>query len=158
LLSTATAVIILDQWSKTWVRANLALGESRPEAGILRLTHVGNTGSAFGFFADQTSFLVLVTVAVLALIPFLLRYLSYHYPTLLRVRYPLCLGLVLGGAVGNLVDRLRFGFVTDFIDVRLWGDFHWPAFNVADASIVVGILGILFLLAKAGLLSNKPPK
>lgn len=151
----ALSVVLLDQWSKAWIRGSLALGESWPESGLLRLTHVANTGSAFGFFTGQTVFLIAITVVVLAMTPVLMRYVCQRYPAVLQLPYPVCLGLVAGGAVGNLIDRLRFGFVTDFIDVQLWHGFHWPAFNVADASIVVGVFGILILLARAGLLSDR---
>lgn len=154
LLFVVLIVVLLDQWSKAWIRASLTIGESWPESGVVRLTRVANTGSAFGLFTGQTGLLIVITVIVLAATPLLLRYLSQRQPTVIRLPYALCLGLVVGGAVGNLIDRLRFGFVTDFVDVRLWHGFHWPAFNVADASIVVGTFSILVLLARTGWLSD----
>ena len=63
-------------------------------------------------------------------------------------------GLILGGAAGNLMDRLRFGFVIDFIDIRLWGNFHWPAFNFADAAIVIGTAALAYFLIRSELLGR----
>ena len=136
----AGLVVALDQLTKYLVRANLALGESVPEEGPLRITYVTNTGAAFGILQGQTLFLVVTTIFGLAAIV-----LYYLYPPMEHGVLRVALGLQLGGAVGNLADRVRLGKVTDFIDVGAW-----PAFNVADSSIVVGV-GIIigfFLLAE----------
>ena len=139
LLQLALLVFLIDQFSKFLVTELLAFRESFPAYGFVRITHTFNTGSAFGLFQDQNTPLILVSfvgITILALI-----YCSQRLPTsLLR----LSLGLQLGGAVGNLLDRLRLGHVTDWVDVG-----PWPVFNVADASIVTGlvILGWLFLAA-----------
>jgi signal peptidase II len=101
--------------------------------GCLSLTNVRNTGSAFGLFANQAFLLTLVAIVGLVTILLFYRYLSR-----ISLLSSFALGLVFGGAVGNLIDRLRFGYVTDFIDVRLWRDFHWPAFNAADSAITGG--------------------
>ena len=138
----AALVLAADQLTKFLIRANMSPGQSIPEEGIFRLTYVTNTGGAFGLFANQT-FLLLFTAGVgVAAILVYYRYLPFD-SLLLKAS----LALQLGGATGNLMDRLRYGQVTDFLDVRLWHDFHWPAFNLADSAIVVGI-GILacFLL------------
>jgi signal peptidase II len=132
-LIIAAFVIALDQITKLWVRSHLGLYETLPVIGCLGLTHVRNTGSAFGLFANQAFLLTLVAIVGLVAILLFYRYLSRS--NILGVS---ALGLVFGGAVGNLIDRLRFGYVTDFVDVRLWRDFHWPAFNVADSAITVG--------------------
>jgi signal peptidase II len=132
-LIIAALVIALDQITKLWVRSQLGLYESVPVIGCLSLTHVRNTGSAFGLFANQAFLLTLVAIVGLVTIMLFYRYLSRS--SILGIS---ALGLVFGGAVGNLIDRLRFGYVTDFVDVRLWRDFHWPAFNVADSAITVG--------------------
>lgn len=134
-------VVALDQASKHLVRANLALGESVPEEGPLRITYVTNTGAAFGILQGQTLFLMVTTFFGLAAI-----LLYYLYPPMEHGVLRLALGLQLGGAVGNLADRVRLGKVTDFIDVG-----PWPAFNVADSSIVVGVAIIVgfFLLAES---------
>jgi signal peptidase II len=136
----AGLVIALDQVTKYLVRASLALGESFPEEGPLRITYVTNTGAAFGILQGQTLFLMVTTFFGLAAI-----LLYYLYPPMEHGILRLALGLQLGGAVGNLADRMRLGKVTDFIDVG-----PWPAFNVADSSIVVGVAIIIgfFLLAE----------
>lgn len=140
-LVIAALVVIIDQLTKLWIRNNLVLGASLPEEGFLRLTHVQNTGAAFGLLANQSFLLTIITIAGLLAIFLLYRQL---YPgTTLGVA---ALGLVLGGAVGNLIDRLSLGYVTDFIDVRLWGNFHWPAFNFADSSITIGVLVLVYFL------------
>lgn len=142
-LAIAAFVVVLDQISKSWVRSHLEFGETVPLVGCLSFTYVRNTGSAFGLFANQAFLLTLVAIVGLVVILLLYRYLSKF--SILGVS---ALGLVFGGALGNLIDRLRFGYVTDFIDVRLWGDFHWPTFNVADSAITVGsiVLAVFILL------------
>ena len=137
----AGLVVALDQVSKHLVRANLALGESVPEEGPLRITYVTNTGAAFGILQGQTLFLMVTTFFGLAAI-----LLYYLYPPMEHGVLRLALGLQLGGAMGNLADRVRLGKVTDFIDVG-----PWPSFNVADSSIVMGVAIIIgfFLLAES---------
>ncbi|HEX76140.1 MAG TPA: signal peptidase II [Dehalococcoidia bacterium] len=145
-LFIAAFVVVVDQISKLWVRSHLLPGESFPEVGFLRLTYVQNTGSAFGLFANQAFLLSLIAIVGLVVILLFYRYLSES-----NILGNLALGLVFGGAVGNLIDRLRLGYVTDFIDVRLWHDFHWPAFNVADSAITVGTIALacfIFLALK----------
>jgi len=145
-LIAAALLIAFDQWSKSWIRGNLAPGESLPEGGFLRLTYVTNTGAVFGLLANQTVLLIAITIASLIIILLFLRYLSSA--TTLSI---VATGLIFGGAIGNLIDRLCFGYVTDFIDIRLWGDFHWPAFNFADAAIVMGIFTLIYSLHRTGL-------
>ncbi len=145
-LVVTSAVVVLDQVAKLWVRAHLALGESIPLIGRLSLTHVANTGSAFGLLANQTFLLTIIGITGSVAILLMLRYLS---PA--AVVSMVSVGLVLGGALGNLVDRIRLGHVTDFIDFRLWGSFHWPAFNVADAAITVGILLLIYWFFRLGI-------
>ena len=137
-LLIAAFVAAIDQATKLWIRSHLPLGESLPEVGFVRLIHVQNTGSAFGLFANQAFLLTLVAIVGLGLILLFYRYLSEY--SVLGIS---ALGLVLGGAVGNLVDRLRLGYVTDFVDVRLWHGYHWPAFNVADSAITVGTIALV---------------
>ena len=132
-LIIAAFVVALDQTSKLWVSSHLDLYETIPLVGCLSLTHARNTGSAFGLFANQAFLLTLVAIVGLMVILLFYRYLSRF-----NILGILALALVFGGALGNLIDRLRFGYVTDFVDVRLWGDFHWPTFNVADSAITVG--------------------
>ena len=134
-LLIAAFVVVIDQISKLWIRSHLLLGESLPEEGILRLTYVQNTGSAFGLFPDQSLTLTIVAIAGLVII-----LLFYHYLSGSGSMSTLAMGLIFGGAVGNLIDRIRFGYVVDFIDVRLWNEYHWPSFNVADSAITVGTI------------------
>jgi signal peptidase II len=140
-LIIAAFVVALDQISKLWVRSYLDSYETIPWVGCLSLTNVRNTGSAFGLFANQV--FLLTVVAIVVLVAILLFYRYFSRSNILGIS---ALGLVFGGAVGNLIDRLRFGYVTDFVDVRLWRDFHWPAFNVADSAITVGsIMLVIFI-------------
>ena len=139
LFQLTALIFLVDQFSKFAVRKFLDFHESIPEEGFFRITHTFNTGSAFGLFQDQNIPLILASVVGITIL--VLIYRGQRRPTnLLR----LSLGLQLGGAAGNLVDRLRIGHVTDFVDVG-----PWPIFNVADSSIVVGliILAWMFIMA-----------
>ncbi len=132
---TALLIVVADQFTKLWIRSNLALGQSLPESGFFQLTLVHNTGAVFGLFQGQS---FLLTIAALVAIVLLLLYvfvIKRQVPFLDNRLNKIALGLVLGGAIGNLIDRLRFGYVTDFIDVGLW-----PAFNIADSAITVGVI------------------
>jgi len=147
-LAIAFFVVAIDQLSKLWIRSNLPPGASLPREGFLRLTHVQNTGSVFGIFASQT--FLLTVIAIIGILFILFFYFRFSPPTTLST---ISIGLVFGGAVGNLIDRLRFGYVTDFIDVRVWRDFHWAIFNFADSSMTVGVFILiisLFWLVKKG--------
>ena len=148
-LIVAALIVTFDQLTKLWIRAHLALGESLPLTDRLSLTYIGNTGSAFGLLANRTVLLIIIGVASLLIVLLFLRYLS-QVTTLSMVS----VGLVWGGAVGNFIDRLRFGYVTDFIYFRLWGDFYWPAFNVADAAITVGVFVLIYSFYRSGVFSK----
>jgi len=134
--STAAAALALDQVSKHVVRATLEQGDSFPESWPVRFVHVANTGAAFGILQEQNAFLVVTTVIGVAAI-----LLYYWYPPFEHAIMTVAVGMILGGAIGNLSDRLRLGEVTDFIDFP-----HYPAFNVADSSIVVGVAVLIILL------------
>jgi signal peptidase II len=131
----AATVIALDQFTKELVRSNLAIGETWPDRSddFIRIIHVTNSGAAFGILQGQTPFLIVTSVVGLAAIV-----LYYIYPPMDHGIIRVALGMQLGGAVGNLIDRVRLGEVTDFIDV---GSF--PTFNVADSSISVSIAAVL---------------
>ncbi|MCK5654283.1 MAG: signal peptidase II [Dehalococcoidia bacterium] len=130
----ALIVVALDQVSKFFIRANMNLGESIPEEGFFRITYGTNTGGVFGLFANQAFLITLTAIVGVAAI------LVYsRYPQANRVLVRVALGLLLGGAVGNLIDRIRFGEVVDFIDVGAW-----PVFNVADSAVVVGVILIIY--------------
>lgn len=133
LTVVACAAVVADQLTKQVVGRTLALGESVDILGPFQIHHVQNSGIAFGLFGNRTSIVIAVTaVAVCAMLVFFARSGRRH-PVL-----PVALGLVLGGSISNLIDRVRLGHVTDFLDFVAW-----PAFNLADTFIVVGV-AILF--------------
>jgi signal peptidase II len=141
-LAIAGVVILLDQLTKSWIIATLRLHEGFAVVdGFFNIIHVRNPGAAFGFLAGaspafRSVFFVVVTLAAILLI---LRYLRHYLRQtgIEKLSVVFSLALILAGAVGNLIDRLRFGEVVDFLDVYI-GTTHWPAFNVADASISTG--------------------
>ncbi|HWR91579.1 MAG TPA: signal peptidase II [Desulfobacterales bacterium] len=136
----AGAVLILDQATKALVLNHLPLGGSIPVIpGFFDLTHVHNPGGAFGFLSGMSAeFRGLLFVAVSFLAVGLILYFYWQTPVRQRL-LAVGLSLIFGGAVGNLVDRIRFGIVVDFLDLYA-GELHWPAFNVADSAITVGVL------------------
>lgn len=140
---TALLVAAADQLSKSWIRSNLALGESMPETGFFRLAYVRNSGSAFGLFQDQTLLLTIVAFIGIATLLFFILFMHHRIPFLATMPAKLGLGLICGGTVGNLIDRLSDSYVTDFISVG-----RWPAFNIADSAIVVGAILIAYLLIR----------
>ena len=137
----AAVVIILDQLTKLWVTSVSKVGDTFAQFGNLYFTHIQNTGAAFGIFQDQTIFL-----SIIALIGLVIIILFYRYISLSSITGIIALGMVFGGAIGNLIDRIRIGYVTDFIYVRLWSDVFWPAFNIADSSISVGICLLIWFI------------
>ena len=139
LIQLALIIFLLDQFSKFLVRDQLLFQESFPVEGFVRFTHTFNTGSAFGIFRDQNTPLIWVSILGVGIL--MMIYRSQRKPSsLLR----LSLGLQIGGALGNLIDRVRLGHVTDFMDVGAW-----PVFNLADAAIITGlvILAWIFMVA-----------
>ena len=140
---TALLVVATDQLSKSWIRSTLAAGESLPETGFLRFIHVRNTGSAFGLLQDQVLLLTIVAFIGIATLLFFVLFRHRRFPFLATMPAKLALGLICGGTVGNLIDRLNYGFVTDFIAIG-----RWPSFNVADSAVVVGTILIAYLLIR----------
>lgn len=141
----AAVVVILDQLSKWWVVGAFQLHESLAVIpGFFDLTFVVNTGAAFGILAGEQNIwrhLFFVSMTLVALVLLGLAFRQYRHG---GKCYVVGLGLISGGALGNLIDRLRFGHVIDFLDFSIKG-YHWPAFNVADSAISVGVA--LFMLA-----------
>ena len=130
-------VIICDQLTKYVVRETIPLYETFIEVGVFSIVHGQNTGSAFGLFAGFTNYLIVASLIGLALI---LYFFVKQASANLFVR--IAVGLIVGGAVGNLIDRVKDGFVVDFISVG-W----WPAFNVADSAISIGMtVMVLFMI------------
>ena len=148
-LLVAILIAVSDQVTKEWVRAGFYLGESRVVVeGFFNLTYVRNTGAAWGVFGGQNTWLMLLSVVMLiAMVIFRRSFLSDTWD------HRLALGLMIGGIVGNLLDRMRLGWVTDFLDCY-WQNWHWPTFNIADAAICTGV-GIYML---STIWMKPPPK
>jgi signal peptidase II len=133
----AVAVIVADQVAKAIVRSNIKTGETVDVIPGLHLVHTKNTGVAFSLFSGGGPLVVIVAIAALgALVAFFVTHIH-------RRLVWLPTGLLIGGAAGNLIDRIRLGSVTDFIKIP-----HWPAFNVADIAVTVGVLTLLWVLEK----------
>jgi signal peptidase II len=145
-ISIVLLLVLLDQASKILVERIIPLGHSVSVLPFFALTHVQNTGAAFGMMAQSNRLFVGLTIVILALL------VKMHKDLTTQGRWAsVGVALVWGGALGNLADRLRRGGVTDFLDVH-WHAWHWPAFNVADSAISVGVT---FLLLQ-NLLTAKP--
>ena len=139
LLLTALAILVADQVTKALVVANLAVGErARLVGDLVQVWHAQNRGAAFSLFQGGAVVFLIVSVLSIGMVAYFHRSLRDRSPWLHVV-----LGVVLGGTLGNFTDRLRQGYVTDWLSVGI-GDTRWPTFNVADASVVVGI-GILVI-------------
>jgi signal peptidase II len=147
LFIICVVTLIAYQWTKHVIHKNFHWGESRPIVkNVFALTYVRNTGAAFGFLnrapaAFREPFFIVVPLIAMAVILVIFIRLKDNQNLMAG-----SLSLVLAGAIGNLIDRLRFGFVIDFLDFH-WADkYHWPAFNIADSCIVVGV-AVLFILS-----------
>ncbi len=158
-LSAAGIAFSLDVLSKEWIIRSLSFSDRLPLIdGFFYLTHVRNPGAAFSMFANSPDwfrawFFPVMTLFALGLILSFFRKLA---PGDRLASF--ALGLILGGASGNLLDRLRHGEVVDFLHVRLWGGYSWPDFNLADSFIVIGVaLLILELFAAEGEGLESPP-
>lgn len=139
LLLTALAILVADQLTKALVVANLAVGEKvRLVGDLVQVWHAQNRGAAFSLFQGGAAVFLIVSVLSIVMVAYFHRSLRDRSPWLHVV-----LGSVLGGTLGNFTDRLRQGYVTDWLSVGI-GDTRWPTFNVADSSVVVGI-GILVI-------------
>ena len=143
------AIVIVDQLTKAIVDRMMPLHHSIPLVdGLFNLTYVRNTGAAFGIFAGshevfRRPFLIGVSIIAIGFIVVMLRRLREDATGLAAA-----LAFILGGAIGNLIDRIFYGEVIDFLDVY-WSTYHWPAFNVADSFITVGVTITLFYLIRA---------
>ena len=146
-------VVVLDQISKQLVESRLLVFETIPLLPWLNLTLVYNEGAAFSFLSDQDGwqrwFFIVLALVVSAILIVWLGRLS-RAERLVAV----ALGLLIGGALGNVIDRILFGHVVDFIDVY-YEHWHWPAFNVADSAITLGVVLILWDAARSGKGENR---
>ena len=153
-LPIAVLVVILDQLTKLWIQDHMVLYTTRTVIpGFFNIVHVLNRGAAFGFLnrSDiqwQTYFFFAATALAVLIIFHLLRMARDDDKLLITG-----LGLILGGAVGNLIDRIKTGEVVDFLDFY-WKSYHWPAFNVADIAIFLGSLGLVFAFYRL----RRPPQ
>ncbi len=139
----ALFVIVADQLSKAWIMSSLSEGHTMLRLGFFRITRIHNTGAAFGLFPEHSLVLAIFALTAGAVILFFVVYGYRYYSWLGSTAITLTLGLVLGGTVGNLVDRFRFGYVTDFIDFGFW-----PTFNIADSAVTIGVIIFALLLLR----------
>ena len=153
-LALSFVALVLDQVSKWAIDSSMQLYQSIPLVPYFNLTYLRNTGAAFSFLSEaggwQRWFFAGLAIVISAVIGVWLARLKEH-ETVLAV----ALSLVLGGAIGNLIDRLAYGYVIDFLDVY-YQTWHWPAFNIADSAITLGV--ILMLLESFGLVGSKQPE
>lgn len=137
MLVLAIAIVIIDQGIKYYVQSHMTLGMSIPVInGVFHITYILNPGAAFSILENQTTLLVAVTVGMLVALTYYYRHIAAG-PWLLR----LGVGLLVGGAIGNLIDRVTTGYVVDFLDLRIW-----PVFNFADVAIVTGVSCLMYTL------------
>jgi len=137
VFSAALIVVLLDQLTKFLIKQNLQLTQSIPiMKNILHLTYVTNNGSAFGLFKGFNLIFVIFSVIAVFVVSYFINRVKENEKAL-----QFAVGLLLGGTIGNLIDRLIFGHVIDFIDLRIW-----PVFNVADSAVTISIILLIFLL------------
>ena len=149
-LGLAGAVIVLDQLTKSWLVANVGKGEVRQVFGDwVRLVYHQNTGALFGMFRDQAVLFGLISIGVIGLI------VVYHARTGRSLYMSIALGFLFGGAIGNLIDRLRLGYVIDWVDMGI-GSSRFYTFNVADSAISTAIALLLLLGLFAERFTRRP--
>ncbi|MFW6278729.1 MAG: signal peptidase II [Bacillota bacterium] len=125
----AIIVILFDQWFKILIEQSFKYGQTIPVIeNVFYLTYIRNTGAAFGIFQEHIYILIILSVCILAL--FLYFIVVNNFDSLL---FKTASGLIIGGAVGNLIDRIRLGYVIDYLDFKIW-----PVFNLADMAVVIG--------------------
>ena len=141
----AAVVLVLDQATKWLASVRLDMGRPVTVIGdLLRLTLVHNTGAAFGLFPGSRVPFIIISLLAIGVVLYLFLRESYR-----GLGNRILLGCILGGAVGNLVDRIRLGWVVDFIDVGI-GSARWPVFNVADSAVTLGVIFLAWNLARSG--------
>ncbi len=143
-LALAAIVLVADQSTKAWLVSFLAPGERTEVVGdLVRLVHSQNSGALFGLFRDQAMVFGVVSIGVIGLIVW------FHGTSARNTVMSVALGLLLGGALGNMIDRLRLGYVVDFVDLGV-GGVRWYTFNVADAAISGAILLLIGMALRPG--------
>lgn len=147
-LGLAAAIVVTDQLTKAWIVSKLAPGESMSVIGdYLRLVHGQNNGALFGLFRESAVLFGLGSLVVIGLI------VGYHARSGRSPYMSIALGLLLGGAIGNLIDRLRLGHVVDFVDAGI-GNVRWYTFNVADATISFAIILLVIAALRPSLIDK----
>ena len=139
VFSTALIIILIDQLSKFLIKSNFQLNQSVPIINnIFHLTYINNTGAGFGILKAQTLILIFVSIAVIGII-------FYNFDKIKNkeILLQVLVGFVLGGTIGNLIDRMAYGHVIDFLDFQIW-----PIFNFADAFVSIGVIGLIVYLWK----------
>ena len=150
-LGIAATVVILDQLSKQWLVSQLDPGERQIILGdLIRIVHSQNSGALFGLFTDQALLFAIVSVGVVALIVW------YHGSSGRNTLLSIALGLLLGGALGNMIDRFRLGYVVDWVDIGI-GDWRFYTFNVADSAISCAILLLIIIAFLPPRRTDAPP-
>lgn len=131
-------IIIIDQLSKYFIKESLSLYESIPIIkNFLHITYVQNTGAAFSILQGKTLFFSIISILIIILIVY-----GVFKAPVTKKSHRYVLSAIVGGAIGNLIDRIRFGYVIDFIDFRVW-----PVFNIADCAIVIGVILLIYIIA-----------
>jgi signal peptidase II len=149
-LGLAAGIVVVDQLTKALLVAAIAPGRSISVVGdFLRLVHSQNNGALFGLFRESAVLFGLASIVVIGLI------VAYHARSGRSVFMSVALGLLLGGALGNLIDRLRLGYVVDFVDAGI-GDLRWYTFNVADAAISFAIILLVLAALRPSLVEKQP--
>lgn len=145
LLSIVSVIVFLDRITKIFFSHILSLGESIPLwPNVLHMTLVHNTGIAFGLFKNQGIVFIIIPVIMIILLGYNFYHYKYNEEKLSRL-YIVAVSLILAGAIGNLVDRILYGYVIDFIDLRVW-----PVFNIADSAITIGAVLLLWRINRGG--------
>ena len=137
IFSTALIIILIDQITKFLIRINFQLNDSLPLIkNVFHLTYIQNTGAGFGILKSQTLILIFISLIVIGVI-------FYYFDRIKdkEILLQVLVGFVLGGTIGNLIDRITYGFVIDFIDFQIW-----PIFNVADGFVTIGVIGLIIYL------------
>ena len=137
----ALFIVVADQLSKWWIRANLAPGEVLFDEGFFQVVHVRNTGAAFGIFRGHPLIFTVIDFIGIFVFLFVVLFLRRRWPVIDRMWLRAGIALLLAGTIGNLIDRLTIGNVTDFLDFKVW-----PVFNVADSAVTVGVIILVFCI------------
>ncbi len=157
VLLVAAIVVLLDQLTKEWVRTNIEKYTyiiPIPQLDkYFIIEHVENTGAAFGILQNRNQLLTLVVIAVAIAILVYAQRIPYDQ-RLIRV----FMGMQLGGALANLIDRVTLGYVTDFIRVGIPGVYYWPSFNIADSSVVLGVIGLGIMIVREDIQRGREEK